>query len=91
MEKNLEKNNNNKKKTREENVQRKGNYFKGARREEIIEFLGTKTLPLYQSILSPRIAFFLTIFKGYKCNKFMWNNFKEKILMGARENRLQIS
>ena len=32
-------------------------------------FWWTETLTLYQSILSPSIAFFLTLFKGYKCNK----------------------
>ena len=46
----------------------------------ILNFSWQKTLTLYQSILSP------TLFKGYKSN-----NFKEKILMGARENRFQIS
>ena len=71
MEKNLEKKTTKKKKTREENVQRKGNYLKGARRKEIIEFLVDKNLTLVPEYLSPRIAFFLTIFKGHKCKKFM--------------------
>ena len=49
----------NKKKTREENVQRKGNYFKGARREELIEFLVDKNLTLVPEYFKPenRILF----------------------------------
>ena len=68
MEKNLEKKNN--KKTRGKNVQRKGNYVKGARREETIEFLVDKNLTLVPEYFK-NAAFFLTLFKGYKCNKFM--------------------
>ena len=42
MEKKLEK----KKQNKGKNVQRKGNYFKRARREEVIEFLVDKILTL---------------------------------------------
>ena len=53
MEKNL------KKKYKGKNVQRKGNYFKGARREEIIEFLVDKNLTLVPEYFKPenRILF----------------------------------
>ena len=55
MEKNLKKKKKNKGK---KYVQRKGNYFKRARREEIIKFLVDKNLTLVPEY-----------FKGYKCNK----------------------
>ena len=42
----------------------KGNKKKLIRKLSNFTFQWTKTLTLYQSILSP------TLFKGYKCNKF---------------------
>ena len=68
MEKNLEKKTT--KKQGKKTVQRKGNYVKGARREETIEFLEDKNLTLVPEYFK-NAAFFLTLFKGYKCNKFM--------------------
>ena len=64
MEKNL------KKKYKGKNVQRKGNYFKRARREEIIKILVDKNLTLVTGYFNPEYRiFFFTLFKGYKCNK----------------------
>ena len=52
------------------NVQRKGNYFKRARGEEIIKFLVDKNLTLVPEYFNPEYRiFFFTLFKGYKCNK----------------------
>ena len=45
------------------------------------------TETLYQNNFK-HIASFFTLFEGYKWNK-LWNNTKEKVVMGARENKLQ--
>ena len=51
-------------------------------------FQWTKTL--YQNSFN-HIAFFFTLFEGYKCNKLyeIRCNCKEKVLMRAQENKLQ--
>ena len=63
MEKNLEKKNN-KKKNKGKNVQRKGNYFKGARREEIIEFLVDKNLTLEPEYFKPEYRILFDTLQG---------------------------
>ena len=46
---------------------------------------------MYQGILS-HIAFFFTLFKGYKCNKFYEITAKKRFLcMGTPENKFQFS
>ena len=58
MEKNL------KKKTRKKNVRRKGNFFKRARREEIIEFLENENLTLVPVYFKPEYRILFDTFQG---------------------------
>ena len=60
MEKKLEK----KKQNKGKNVQRKGNYFKRARREEVIEFLVDKILTLVPEYFKPEYRFLFDTFQG---------------------------
>ena len=53
-----------KKNTREKNVQRKGNYFKRARREEIIKFLVDKNLTLVPEYFKPEYRILFDTFQG---------------------------
>ena len=64
MEKNLGEKKNKKKKTREKNVQRKGNYFKRARREKIIGFLVDKNLTLVPEYFKPEYRILFDTFQG---------------------------
>ena len=58
MEKNL------KKKYKGKNVQRKGNYFKRARGEEIIKFLVDKNLTLVPQYFNPEYRILFYTFQG---------------------------
>ena len=58
MEKNL------KKKYKGKNVQRKGNYFKRARGEEIIKFLVDKNLTLVPEYFKPEYRILFDTFQG---------------------------
>ena len=58
MEKNL------KKKYKGKNVQRKGNYFKRARGEEIIKFLVDKNLTLVPEYFNPEYRILFYSFQG---------------------------
>ena len=54
-----------------------------------INFQWTKTLD--QNNLFTITELFVTFFKGYRCNLVNCNNTKKKIIVGAEENKCQIS
>ena len=49
------------------------------------------TKPFYQNNLKTITELFVTFVKGYRCNLVNCNNTKKKFLMGAGENKCQIS
>ena len=54
---------NKKKKNKRKNVQRKGNYFKSTRREEIIKFLVDKNLNLVPEYFKPEYCILFDAFQ----------------------------
>ena len=57
---------------------------------KLSNFIFHETKTLYQNILSYTVAFFVTLFKGYKCNKLHEITPKKRLLWEPEKTTFEI-